>query len=155
MERIEKPAEISLREITSESLVAVLRLAVHETQKRLVASNAVSIAQAHFSQHAWFRAIYAGEAPVGFVMLEEKPEEPEYWLWRFMIDARHQRRGYGERALALVIEHVREQPGAKELLLGVVPSEGNAQAFYEKSGFTLTGEVEEGESIMRFDLAKP
>jgi diamine N-acetyltransferase len=42
--------KISLREVTEETLDAILRLDVHDNQRSFVAPNAVSIAQAHFSR---------------------------------------------------------------------------------------------------------
>lgn len=60
---------------------------------RFAASNAVSLAQALSHGEAWYRAIYAGETPVGFVMLEVWPERAEYGIWRFMIGAAHQGQG--------------------------------------------------------------
>ena len=76
-------------------------------QEQFVAPNSVSIAQAYFArERAWFRAIYADETPVGFLMLEDNPYKSEYFLWRLMIDGRFQRMGFGRRALALLIAHV-------------------------------------------------
>ncbi|MBD3235975.1 MAG: GNAT family N-acetyltransferase [Candidatus Eisenbacteria bacterium] len=143
---------IELREIDAQTVRSICDLAVRQDQRRFVAPNAVSIAQAHFSPHAWFRAIYAGAEPVGFVMLEEQPEKPEYYLWRFMIDARYQNRGDGRRALELVVARVRTLPGATELLTSVHQAPGSPQPFYEKLGFRLTGEYEEGEALMRLPL---
>lgn len=144
---------VSLREITKETLRDVLRLKVAPEQERFVAPNAVSIAEAHFSPEvAWFRAIYAGDTPVGFVMLEDDPQRGEYFLWRFMLDARHQRRGYGRRAIELLIEHVRTRPGATVLGTSCVPGEGGPGPFYEKLGFVYTGEEEDGERVMRRPL---
>ena len=62
-------AKVSLREITRENLHDILNLSVSKNQEGLVASNAKSIAEAYFADDAWFRAIYAGETPVGFIML--------------------------------------------------------------------------------------
>jgi len=146
-------ATISLRDITKDNLREILRLKVAAEQERFVAPNSVSIAQAYFDREvAWFRAIYAGETPVGFVMLHDEPAERKYYLWRFMIDQRYQRRGYGSRALNQVIEHVRRRPGAHEILTSVVPGEGCPGAFYEKLGFAYTGELDEGEHMMRLPL---
>ena len=64
-----------------------------------MAPNSVSIAQAYFEPKAWFRAVYADEEPVGFVMVHEDPDEPEYFLWRLMIDEEHQGNGFGRRVL--------------------------------------------------------
>ncbi|MCB0198097.1 MAG: GNAT family N-acetyltransferase, partial [Anaerolineae bacterium] len=113
-------AQVTLQEITEETLRPILRLEVADNQKHFVATNAVSIAQAHFSKNAWFRAIYADDTPVGFVMLHIDEEKPEYFVWRFMIDKNQQGKGYGYQALTKVIEHVRSLPSAKELLLSYV-----------------------------------
>jgi diamine N-acetyltransferase len=78
-----------------------------------VASNAESIAEAYFSKEAWFRAVYADETPVGFVMLHDDPREHRYYLWRFMIAGGHQGKGYGRRAMELLIEHVKTRSGAE------------------------------------------
>jgi diamine N-acetyltransferase len=143
---------VSLREIDADSVRAVCRLSVAESQARFVAPNAVSIAQAHFSEYAWFRAVYADETPVGFVMLEERPEKPEYFLWRLMIDARYQGMDFGRRAMELVIAHVRTRPGATELLTSVVQGDGSPQQFYEGLGFVLTGAYDDGEAVLRLEL---
>jgi diamine N-acetyltransferase len=145
-----RTADVSLREVTKENLRDVLRLAVAPEQERFVASNAVSIAQAYFHRdNAWFRAIYAGETPVGFVMLDDQPEKPEYCVWRFMVDHAVQGLGFGARAMDLVVDHVRTRPGATELLLSCVPGEGSPGPFYEKLGFSYTGAVEDDELVMR------
>lgn len=41
---------------------------------------------------------------MGFVMLDDNPEEQEYFLWRLMVDAEHQGRGYGRRAFAFPLK---------------------------------------------------
>ena len=67
-------SQVTLKEITADTVRTICNLSVREDQKKFVAPNAVSIAQAYFSEYAWFRAIYADETPIGFVMLEEQPE---------------------------------------------------------------------------------
>jgi diamine N-acetyltransferase len=145
-------ATVTLREVTAETVRAVCALEVASTQRGYVAPNAVSIAQAHFEPKAWFRAVYAGEEPVGFVMLHEDTEKLEYFLWRFMVAAEHQGKGYGRQALDLVVKHVRTLPGARVLGSSFVPGEHGPQAFYLRYGFVETGEVEEGEHVIRLDL---
>jgi diamine N-acetyltransferase len=149
----ESGSEVSLRQITKETLRDITRLKVSPDQERLVATNAESIAEAYFSPDtAWFRAIYAGDAPVGFVMLEENAAEEHYYLWRFMIDARYQRKGIGRRALELLFEHVKTRPGARALYTSCVPGAGSPGPFYEKMGFVYTGEKDGEELVMRREL---
>ena len=143
---------VSLREITRETLRPILKLSVSEAQDEFVAPNSVSIAEAHFADDAWFRGIYAGEEPVGFVMLSLQPEKPQYYLWRFMIDHQYQHMGFGYRAMELVIDFVRSQPNAESLLLSYVKADGGPRDFYAKLGFADTGEEHNGEWLMRLEF---
>jgi diamine N-acetyltransferase len=144
---------VSLREVTAETVRAICALDVRPEQRQYVATNALSIAQAYFQPRAWFRAIYAGDTPVGFVMLDDDPEKQEYFLWRLMIDADHQGKGYGRRALDLVVDHVRSRPGARELRSSYVEGDDGPAEFYRSYGFVETGELEGTEVVIRLDLA--
>jgi diamine N-acetyltransferase len=143
---------VTLREVTADTVRAICALEVRPEQRGYVAPNAVSIAQAYFQPRAWFRAVYAGDGPVGFVMLDENPEQGEYYLWRFMIAGEHQGRGYGRAALDLVVDHVRARPGATELRSSYVPGEHGPREFYLAYGFQETGEVEGQEVVIRLPL---
>jgi diamine N-acetyltransferase len=140
-------AEVTLEEVTEHNVRAICRLMVAPAQARFVAPNAISVAQAHFSPQAWFRAVAADGVPVGFVMLYEEPEKAEYTLWRFMIDARHQGKGYGRAAIGLVLDHVRTLPGATELKTSWVATPGGPAPFYAGLGFRETGEMDEDEVV--------
>jgi diamine N-acetyltransferase len=118
--------EVTLREITAETVRAICKLDVRPDQR--------------------------GDEPVGFVMLYADTEKPEYVLWRFMIAAEAQGKGFGRRALDLVVEHVRALPGARELVSSYVPSERGPGDFYRRYGFAETGEVDEGENVIRLEL---
>jgi diamine N-acetyltransferase len=119
-------AKVSLREVTGETVREICNLSNTLTppRKYMVAPNAVSIAQAHFSPNAWFRAIYADDTPVGFLMLYDDPDGPEYFLWRLMIAGPHHGKGFGRRAIALLVDHVR--PGLVQPYLR--PAAGRGQA---------------------------
>lgn len=153
-----REAAVSLREITADTVHAVCDLRVAPGQEGFVAPNAISLAEAHFSAGAWFRAIYAAETPVGFVMLEEAdpsgndPERSSHYLWRLMVATDHQGQGFGRRAMALVVDHLRQRPGATDLVTSYVPGDGCPRDFYRKLGFAETGEVDEGEVVMRLPL---
>ena len=144
---------VSLREITKDTLREFTRLRVRRDQQQFVATNAESVAQAYFSRDiAWFRGIYVGDSPAGFVMLVDDPANQNYYLWRLMVDARFQGQGVGRHALELVFEYVRSRPGAKALLTSIVPGEGNPGPFYQKMGFSFTGDEDEGELVLRREL---
>jgi len=154
MQENDHNGEVSLREITSETVVQICRLSdtLSERQQKMVAPNAISIAQAHFSDKAWFRAIYADEMAVGFIMLYDDSEKPEYFLWRLMIAGPCQGKGYGRKATELLVEYVKTRPGARELSTSYVPTEGGPEGFYRRMGFEPTGEVDDGEIVVRLTL---
>lgn len=151
-------AHVTLREITASTVRTITSLAVRPDQVRFVATNAESLAQALFAPEAWYRAIYLENEPVGFVMLSDDsmrqppPEMPEVWIWRFMVDGRHQQKGIGRSALRLVIEHVRTKRSFGHLMLSYVPGVGSPERLYRSLGFVPTGQVQEGEVVMALDL---
>jgi diamine N-acetyltransferase len=136
-------SEVSLREITEDSVRDICRLSDSLTppKKHMVAPNAVSIAQAHFSEYAWFRAIFAGDTPVGFIMLYDDPEEPEYFLWRLMVAEQYHGRGFGRRAIELLVEYVKTRPGAKVLETSCGQGPGSPEDFFKRIGFERNGEI--------------
>lgn len=152
---------VTLREITDANRASVEALRVAPTQDAYVAGVAESLLEASATPDAcpWFRAVYAGETPVGFVMISDDipPERTQYlgpyFLWRLLIDARYQGCGYGRDALDLVVEHVRTRPNAERLLTSVVPGDvGSPLGFYLGYGFVLTGDVDDGETILELPL---
>lgn len=149
---------VTLREITFETVNAVIKLSVAESQKGFVAPNAVSLAQALFAPEAWYRAIYAGEEPAGFVMLEDQslrsppPLKPEIGVWRFMIDEKFQGRGIGRAALLQVIEHARAKGIFDSLQLSYVPGPGCPEPFYRGLGFIPTGRMDGNEVVLELPL---
>lgn len=147
-------AVITLRVISEETLRPILALSKQMVpgQDRMVASNAVSIAQAHFNKKAWFRGIYAADTAVGFIMLYDDADKSEYFLWRLMIAGPHQGKGYGRKAMLKLIEYVRERPGAAELKSSYVPIAGGPWPFYQSLGFEPTGEMEGEEVVIRLAL---
>ncbi len=74
-------------------------------------------------------------------------------LWRFMIAAPHQHRGYGGAALAQLIGHVRTLAGVTMFALSFVPADGDPRDFYARFGFRETGEVDDGEVVMELGLS--
>jgi diamine N-acetyltransferase len=150
--------QVTLREITADTVRQITALAVAPEQECFVASNAVSLAQALFAPEAWYRAIYLGEAPVGFAMLYDErlrsapPQDPEVAIWRFMVDFRFQRRGIGSAALDLVIAHVRAENAPGSLLVSYVPGPGCPEQFYLGAGFQHTGRMEGTEIVLELPL---
>ena len=136
---------VELRPVEDDNVVAVIGLSVADDQIEFVAPNVTSLAQAFAATKVWVRAVYAGEEPVGFVMLSDDDEHPRYYVWRFMIDRRYQRMGFGRQAMALVHDYVRTRPHGDRIYLSYVPAEGGPESFYKGLGYVDTGVEHDGE----------
>jgi diamine N-acetyltransferase len=153
--------QVTLREITSDTVRAVTALSVAEPQRAFVAPNAVSLAEALFASEAWYRAIYHAEELAGFVMLYDEslrphpPPVPELWVWRLMVDSSCQGRGIGRAAMGLVIAHARHKRIASMLQLSFVPAPRSPENFYRSLGFRHTGRIQDGEVVLELPLAGP
>jgi len=159
-------ASVQLHDIVSEDDVeAVMGLRRGPGQDRYLGSRIShfedAIADARARPRMW--AIKDGEQLVGFVMISDGiPADTlaadddivgPYFLWRLLIDERHQGRGYGRATIDAVVDYVRTRPGGNTLLVSCAAGEGSPQPFYLHYGFEKTGEVKWGEELMRLDLA--
>lgn len=143
---------VSFREITPENFDAVIDLQVREDQKGFVASNMYSLAEAYAHPGRFPLAVYAGETPVGFVMYVDLRERSQFWIFRVMIDAAQQGRGYGRAAMRLLIERMRALPGCTQIYISYEPENNPARQLYASLGFVITGEMEGEEEVARLDL---
>jgi diamine N-acetyltransferase len=154
---------VSLREITDANRSEIEALSVTPQQENFVAGVTDSLIEAAETPDAkpWYRAVYAGETPVGFVMISDNiaPEHPEYlgpyFLWRLLIDVRWQRRGYGRAALDLVLEYLATRPGCDRLFASFIPGDGSPLGFYLQYGFVPTGDVFDDEPVIELLLPRP
>ena len=148
---------ISLRPLTDANRNAVLSLRVSPAQEQFVSSVEESLVEAAEEPggRAIFRVVYDDETPVGFVMWSEEVDGPGYianYLWKLLIDERHQRRGHGTAVLDLVAEGFRER-GAAVMSTSAGRGEGSPIPFYERYGFEQTGEIVfDGEVLLRLEL---
>ena len=137
---------------------AVLR--THHSQEQFVAPVARSFQHALFPEmvngmpavpRLW--GVEADGEPVAFVMIADvTPAFPEPFLWRLLVDRRHQRRGIGRRVLDLVCELLRAE-GRQALLVSWHPGPGSPEPFYLRYGFEPTGgRVDEDELEARLHL---
>ena len=147
---------VTLRELTDVNREAVLALHVTPEQERFVGGsvqNALADAAEYPQAKPWYRAVYAGEEPIGFVMISWncEPQPPEiigpWFLWKLLIDKRYQGRGYGSEAVRQVAELVRAE-GAIELLTSFVLGDGGPAGFYERLGFVPTGDLDVNKEVI-------
>jgi diamine N-acetyltransferase len=147
--------DVELRDVTAGNRQAVAGLALAPDQQDLVASNAESLREARSDPGARPRAVYAGRQLVGFLMYDagEPEDRPrESLIYRFMIDRRHQGRGYGRAALARALDEIRAMPGMRKISISYMPDNPTAKPFYASFGFVEAGIDEDGEMIAELTL---
>lgn len=154
------PEDVRLVELTHENAYAYRRLRTHRTQEKFVATMDDSFVDALFPEPEdgypvlpVLRGIEADGEPAGFLMYADGVNEgtPHPYLWRFLVDRQHQGRGIGRRALELWVDDLRAA-GHTAIETSWVPGRGGPEPFYLKSGFELTGEVEDDELVARREL---
>jgi RimJ/RimL family protein N-acetyltransferase/ribosomal protein S18 acetylase RimI-like enzyme len=152
-----RPRRVELVEITADTVRRVGELDRAFSQRRFVSSVYQSYGDAlvpptHEGARItpWFRAIYADGEPVGFMMVAEPlPTQPHPYLWRLMVDWRHQERGIGRAAIQALAQRWAAE-GATHLLLSCTADvTGSPEPFYRRLGFERTGTFNEsGETEM-------
>ncbi|SHJ05620.1 diamine N-acetyltransferase [Clostridium cavendishii DSM 21758] len=155
---------IELRKITEDNFNECIKLEPKEEQKRFVAPNIRSLAEAYVALSnndciPMTYAIYNDDIMVGFIMLaynedEDHEEENVYWVCRLMIDKRHQGNGYGKEAMIKAIEVIRTFPYGKasKVSLSYEPENEGAKRLYASLGFIETGIIEDDEMVANLIL---
>jgi diamine N-acetyltransferase len=142
-------ADVSLEPVSRENVRAVCELRLAEEQSHLVAPAAYTVAQGHYEPGALLRAICVDGEPVGVLLVELESGTP--YLVRFMIDAGHQRKHFGLRAVELLVDELRAA-GWNTLETTFVPAAGGAEGFWRRCGFEDTGRELHGEPLFALAL---
>ena len=149
---------VSLRPLNDSNRSAVESLRVSPQQENFVSGVADSLREAAEEPdgRALYWAVYAGDTPVGFVMISDEVGGPGYiphYLWKLLIDERHQGQGFGRATLDLIVEYFRDRPGVKVLSTSAGQGLGSPIAFYERYGFERTGDIVfDDEVLLRLPL---
>ncbi|MCL2619926.1 MAG: GNAT family N-acetyltransferase [Defluviitaleaceae bacterium] len=157
---------INLKPVTLKNMWEIYEL---KADRNLVAPNNQSLAEAYgyyaeYGKSPLVYGIYNCDMPVGFMMVAYDPPhkfaninnngQAFYYLWRLMIDDAHQNKGYGRAAMKLVIAEAKAHAHgeANAFYTSVVPESTVTPSFYGSFGFVKTGEIDEGEEVMRLEL---
>ncbi len=126
---------------------AVARLELAPEQKDLVAPNVWSLAEARFDETYQPRAILNDGEPVGFCMYcidDEDPDSGLHWLFRYMLGAEFQSKGFGKAALPLVLDEI-WAAGATSIRTMHRPENEVAARLYATAGFRKIGMLDDGD----------
>ena len=152
---------IHLEKVNWDNYKEVLKLKVTKEQEEYVADNDTSLIHAFLAmsdgEPVYAFAIYNDDKVVGFIQMgyddDWSGEEHESWLnssvykkwegkkyyfiWRFMIDKKYQKKGYGKEALIKAIEFLRTKPSgdAEYITLSYERTNEVAKKLYASLGF--------------------
>ena len=142
--------DVELRDVTAKNWRAIARLELAPDQRDLVASNLHSVAESKFDPDARPRAVYAGGDPIGFLMYDASDDVA--LIYRFMIDRRHQGKGYGRAALILALDEIKAMQHVRKVSISYMPDNKVAKALYASVGFKEAGLDEDGEMMAELTL---
>lgn len=130
---------LRLVEVNRDNIWELLKLSVKDEQKSFVATNVVSIAQSKVQEECIPFGVYNDDIPVGFIMYCMDVTDNEYWIYRLMVDKNHQGKGYGRRAMELIIDKIKEDKDHNILFISFEPENLAAKKLYESMGFVEAG----------------
>lgn len=138
---------IHLEKITMTNFRDVLQIKINDEDKKMVASNMYSLAEAYADQVSIPRAIYQDEALIGFIMYNYSPKEKKGYVDRLMISSDEQGKGYGSTALQIVVQELLKEKEIEVIQISYMPQNDKARYSYKKIGFIEVDEFTEGEQI--------
>ena len=158
-------SRVRLRDIlTSGDRAAVMGLRLRPGQDRYLNSMEEIFEEADRERRAMPRpwAVHdAGtQALVGFAMISDNIPQPidddlvgPYFLWKLLIDAPYQGRGFGAATIDAVVDYLATRPAADVLYTSCADGPGSPRSFYVRYGFTDTGRMMWSENILALELA--
>ena len=150
---------LTFRKVDSSNYRDVLKLTVQDDQKNFVAPNERSLLQSAYEapDASTPYGVYDGDTLVGFMLVTSDDDDAEtLWIWRYMIDANHQGKGYGKAGMLKLIQETKADGKYNYLRLSYVPTNERAKHVYASVGFVEEGIKEEfgGEMAAVVDLSK-
>ncbi|WP_264476710.1 GNAT family N-acetyltransferase [Jeotgalibacillus aurantiacus] len=144
---------VHLKKIDEHNWLKAVRLKVRTDQETFVASNAISLAQLNFLTDFHAMGIYQDDEMVGFTLFGLDRDDGEYWIYRMMIDEKQQGKGYGKKAIQLVIDEIRKVKEDRHttITLSYEPENTFAAGLYSTMGFVeQEGMMIHGEQVSRY-----
>ena len=136
---------LKLADVTEDNWTEAASLSVKEHQRGYLAPAIGILARGYVYRDCRARVwvIEHDGVAVGLALVREFSDEPKgYDLQQFMIDRRFQGRGYGSRALLLILDALREEARYDHVEVCVKKADAEALRLYEKHGFVDSGYVD-------------
>lgn len=152
---------IHLEKVSWDNYEKVIKLRVSKDQENYVASNKASLIHAFLESSdgipVYAFAIMNGKRVVDFMQImydddwtgyeredwlnsdlyKEYEGKKYYYIWRFMIDKKYQKRGYGREAFKQTLDFIKTKPAgdSEYVLLSYEPSNEVGRKLYASFGF--------------------
>lgn len=131
-----KNSNVQLEPITARNWKSCAGLQLAPGQEKFLPDNLYSIAEAQFYPQARSRAIYNGDhVLVGYALYGRDIFSNKWKIFRLMIDAAHQQKGYGTSAMKEVIRQISVEPDGNETLICYQDNNHAARKLYATLGF--------------------
>jgi diamine N-acetyltransferase len=145
--------DIELRNITRENWIECAQFSVSDEQKKIFPIPAVAwMAKSKYEEEYNLFAIYAEVKPVGLISYILDPDDEEYWIGAILIDQKYQQKGYGRKAIAEIVEFLKDNFACRKIKIGYRPDNILADKTYSSLGFEKNGEIIDGETIRCLEL---
>ena len=136
---------IELIEINAQNYPEAARLSVSDEQQRFLdtAQGILARGYVYRGDNARVLGIAADGRLVGLLLCRDLDEEPAcYDLQQFMVDRRHQRRGYGAAALRLLLALLARERQFENVEVCVDRDNAPALGLFTAAGFVDTGYID-------------
>lgn len=147
--------EIRVVPVNQDNWRAVAGLEVKAAQQAFVASPSYYLALCCYGGVWQPLAFTLKDQVVGFCMWGIDEKDSSCWLGGILIDAKHQGKGYGKRAVKATIDMLNRTLGLSAFALSYEPTNVLAKRVYTSLGFVETGEREENEVVARLRYRHP
>ena len=142
--------ELRLEKVTADNWRTATFLTTDPERKipldeQWIANNAFSLLQCCYDPDWDCRLLMDGETAVGFVFYGLDRDTGHYLLCRYMIDVKHQHKGYGKAFLPMVVDQIRSQYGCRDVYTSVHDDNAHAVHLYVGFGFEKTDEMDADE----------
>lgn len=127
--------DINFREINKDNYNICVSLKLTEYQSNFLTSNAFSLVQACYEDKLYPLGIYNGDEMVGFLLYDYDADLQAWSFSRFMIDMKHQNKGFGSRALENFLKFFHNKFPNEKLYTSVDIDNEIAINLYERYGF--------------------
>lgn len=119
--------------------------------EKWVMSAAFSIVQSVYEEEWESRLIMDDDQIVGFVFYGWWAEKKAPLFCRYMIDIGQQGKGYGKKALPIIIDTMMEQYHTNRIYLTLEKENERAVHIYTQFGFVATGELDATEEVYVYE----